>query len=124
MRYRPRSLVIVAVLAGLAWGCGGSSMPKGSYGTLFGRVTSSSGQPISGATVVVDIVVKATTDAGGMYTVTTVPVDAGGTSTTVCAQAAGFQSKTANPPPTVAENARVEVNISLSPGSSGPCTGG
>ncbi|MDQ2816666.1 MAG: carboxypeptidase-like regulatory domain-containing protein [Candidatus Eremiobacteraeota bacterium] len=119
MTNRLRWLALLAALTSA--GCAAATMPKGSYGTVFGRVTNSSGQPISGATVVVDIVVKATTDANGSFTVTTVPVDAAGTNTSVCAQAAGYAPKTVYP--TVTDNARVEADVALAPGS-GQCTGG
>ena len=87
--------------------------PQGNYGTIMGVVKSSSGQPIAGATVAADIVVTATTDANGKYTIQQVPIDSPSTTTTVSCTAQGYQ----NPPDqhlTVAAGKQYEVDFTLS----------
>jgi len=103
-----------ALVLGVA-GCGGGSVaPQGNYGTISGTVKSSAGQPISGATVTVDLSISVQTDANGKYTVQTVPIDSPTTTTTVTCSASGYQ----DPPPqhvTVSAGKTYEVDFTLSP---------
>lgn len=105
-------LIALGLLA--AAGCGGPGVPQGNYGTLFGRVTNPSGQPIAGATITVDYVITTQTGADGSYRVTTVPADPSSAKQTVVqASKAGFvtQQQPANVPP----NAQTEVDFTLQP---------
>jgi hypothetical protein len=55
--------------------CQNPNSPSGSYGTISGKVTSSTGQPVAGVVVVVDNVLNsAPSAADGSYTVQLVPV--------------------------------------------------
>ncbi|GAC1306409.1 MAG: hypothetical protein NVS2B3_14950 [Vulcanimicrobiaceae bacterium] len=63
-------LACVALVAG----CGSALPPVGNYATIAGRVTdAATGAPLAGATVLVNSVLSATTDANGTYRIVTVP---------------------------------------------------
>lgn len=104
---------LVAAFLAIA-GCNNNpAAPQGNYGTIMGVVKSSSGQPIAGASVAADIVVSATTDANGKYTLQQVPIDSPTTTTTVSCSAPGYQ----NPPDqhiTVSAGKQYEVDFTLS----------
>ena len=96
-----RHLIIMAVLisaivtiAGCNTGNGGP-VGQGNYGTIFGTVTAAAGgKPISGAGIQISFVIHTTTDANGLYRVTSVPIDSPGLDETVVATATGYQSQT------------------------------
>jgi hypothetical protein len=68
-----KSLAALAAAA-LLVACQNPMNPTGNYGSISGRVTTASGQPVAGVTVTVDSGPYATTGADGTYTITTVPV--------------------------------------------------
>jgi len=94
-------------------GCGNPAASQGNYGTIMGTVKSSAGQPIAGAVVVVDMVLKSTpTGPDGKYTIPTVPIDSPTTTTSVACSAPGYQ----DPPPqhvTVTASKQIEVDFTL-----------
>lgn len=68
-----RAGFIIAIALSLA-GCGDGLPPVGKYATISGRLTDAgNGAPISFATVTVNGVLFARTDADGNYKITTVP---------------------------------------------------
>jgi hypothetical protein len=97
-------------------GCGGNAAaPQGNYGSIMGIVKSTAGQPIAGAIVTVDMVLKSTpTGPDGKYTIQTVPIDSSTTTTSVGCSATGYQ----DPPQqnvTVAAGKQIEVDFTLTP---------
>ncbi len=96
--------------------CGGNAAaPQGNYGTILGVVKSAAGQPIAGATVIVDMVLKSTpTGPDGKYTVQTVPIDSSTTTTSVACSAPGYQDPPAQHV-TVAAGKQIEVDFTLTP---------
>jgi len=111
-RYFLRAGALMAALA--VFGCGSQAVPKGDYGTVSGHVKSSSGQPISGATVTIDSVLTATTASDGSYSVGTVPADSADTNTMVQAAAHGFTCPTQSTK--VTSQASSTVDFICSPG--------
>ena len=96
--------------------CGGNAAaPQGNYGTIMGVVKSTAGQPVAGATVTVDMVLKSSpTGADGKYMIQTVPIDSSTTTTSVSCSAPGYL----DPPPqhvTVAAGKQIEVDFTLTP---------
>lgn len=90
-----RRAIAMAVIFTLA-GCAGQALPKGDYGTVHGIVKSTSGAAVQGATITIDTVLTASTDASGSYTVPTVPADDANSSTAVyCNPPPGYVA----PPP-------------------------
>jgi predicted small secreted protein len=86
--------VAVTSLAGCNTGNGGP-VGQGNYGTVFGTVTDSvTGKPISGASVVISIVVGTHTDASGAYRFTGVPLDSTGIDESIVASNPGYQNQT------------------------------
>lgn len=67
-------LLVAVAMAALVAACQNPANPPGNYGTITGKVTTTSGQPVAGVTVTVDNGPYATTGADGAYTITTVPV--------------------------------------------------
>jgi hypothetical protein len=64
----------LASAAALLGGCGPAIPPAGDYATVSGVVTDSvSGAPIAGASVKIDVVFSATTDANGSFRIANVP---------------------------------------------------
>jgi hypothetical protein len=96
--------------------CGGNAAaPQGNYGTIIGVVKSTAGQPIAGATVTVDMVLKSSpTGADGKYMIQTVPIDSSTTSTNVACSAPGYQDPPAQHV-TVVAGKQIEVDFSLAP---------
>jgi hypothetical protein len=70
---RTLSLVIIAAVMSLAACQNPNSAPPGDYGTVSGKITSASGQPVAGVVVQVDSGPEGTSGADGNYVVTTVP---------------------------------------------------
>jgi hypothetical protein len=65
---------VLALAAASLAGCGPAVPPAGDYATVFGVVTDSrSGAPIPGASITVDVVYTATTDANGSFRISSVP---------------------------------------------------
>ena len=63
----------LGLFAALA-GCGPAIPPAGNYATISGRVTdATTGMPVTGTTVAVNVVLSGTSDASGNYRVTNVP---------------------------------------------------
>ena len=92
-----RAGILLACVA-LVSGCGSALPPVGKYATISGRVTdASTGSPLAGATVVIDSVLSATTDANGTYRVVTVPT--GGWSYSVSGPTRYGIASADNPPP-------------------------
>jgi len=112
---RSISAAVLAVAVALAGCGGGGAAPQGNYGTISGLVKTAGGQPIAGAVVTVDMVLKsAPTGPDGKYTVQTVPIDSPTTTTTVACSAAGYQDPPAQHV-TVTAGKQVEVDFSLTP---------
>jgi hypothetical protein len=67
--------VFALALAGTTLaGCGPQVPPVGNYATVFGQVTdAASNAPVAGASVTVNFVLTATTDANGNYRIANVP---------------------------------------------------
>jgi len=72
MRITFAAVVIAATLALQA--CNSPAIPPGNYGSVAGTITSTSGQPIAGAVVVIDYALTGTSGPDGKYIVNTVPV--------------------------------------------------
>jgi len=72
MRITFAAVVIAAALALQA--CNSPAIPPGNYGSVAGTVTSTSGQPIAGATVQVDFGPSNVSGPDGKYTVNNVPI--------------------------------------------------
>ncbi len=104
------------VLAMTLVACGGNpSAPQGNYGTIFGTVKSTSGQPIAGAKATADTVISSQpTGPDGKYTIQTVPIDSPTTTTTVTCHADGYQDPPAQHV-TVTAGKQIEVDFTLSP---------
>lgn len=69
------TVVAVGLIASLALAaCGNPAAPQGNYGNIAGIITSSSGQPIAGATITVDYGPYATSGPDGKYLVPGVPI--------------------------------------------------
>lgn len=96
--------------------CGGNpAAPQGNYGTIIGIVKSTGGQPIAGAVVTVDMVLKsAPTGPDGKYMIQTVPIDSSTTTTSVACSAPGYQDPPAQHV-TVAAGKQIEVDFTLAP---------
>jgi hypothetical protein len=68
-----RAAALVLLLGAFA-GCGPDIPPAGNYATVSGQVTdSSTGKGVAGATVSVNVVLFATTDANGNFKIGNVP---------------------------------------------------
>jgi hypothetical protein len=112
----PISRILAAAALGLALAsCGNPAAPQGNYGTIFGVVKSTSGQPVAGAVVTADTVISsAPTGPDGKYTIQTVPVDSPTTTTSVTCAAQGYQT-----PPgqsvTVVSGKQIEADFTLKP---------
>jgi hypothetical protein len=115
-----RSLILAAaaaMLTGLA-GCstGPGQVGQGDYGTIFGTVTDAkTGKPITGAQIVISVVVKIFTDANGAYRETGVPVDSTGIDESVTVSANGYQGQTKSVH-VAAAGQQYEVDFQLQPG--------
>ncbi|MBC5798947.1 MAG: carboxypeptidase regulatory-like domain-containing protein [Candidatus Eremiobacteraeota bacterium] len=108
-----RRTFLVALLTLPLAGCGLGLPPAGDYATVNGHVTdAATGRPVQGATVLVNGVLPATTDAAGNFTVT--PVPTGAWSYTVTAPNHKKAAST-NPPPLTPGEKR-DFPIRLSPG--------
>ncbi len=95
-------------------GCGLGLPPAGDYATVYGQVTDAgTGQPVQGASVLVNGVLPATTDAAGNFTLS--PVPTGAWSYTVTAPKHKKVAST-NPPPLTPGEKR-NFPIRLTPGS-------
>jgi hypothetical protein len=104
-----------AVLCLALTSCGNPAAPQGNYGTIFGVVKSTGGQPIAGAVVTADTVIaSAPTGPDGKYTIQTVPVDSPTTTTSVTCAAAGFQTPPAQSV-TVTSGKQIEADFTLTP---------
>ncbi|GAC1442685.1 MAG: hypothetical protein NVS2B8_04650 [Vulcanimicrobiaceae bacterium] len=69
---RRTSLVVLCAVA--LTGCGQGVPPVGNYATVVGRVTDArTGTGVVGATVTVNVILTATTDASGAFRVANVP---------------------------------------------------
>lgn len=66
-------LGIVSIIVSLA-ACTNPAAPPGNYGSISGKITSTSGQPLAGANVVVDNGPSGTSAADGTYNIAYVPV--------------------------------------------------
>ena len=75
-------------------------------GTLWGRVTDGSGQPIDDASVQVDSMSPVKTDGNGYYVVTLIPAAAGGTNYRVTASKSGYPTVVHDPVQVVAGDIR------------------
>lgn len=72
-----RLAFVLSFVAVVATGCGPAIPAVGNYASVSGHVTDAvAGAPLAGATVVVNSVLSATTDASGAYRVVTVPTGA------------------------------------------------
>ena len=99
--------------------CGNPAGPvgQGDYATMFGTVTSSAGgKPITGAKIVISVVVTVYTDTNGKYRETGVPIDSPGIDESVTASAAGYQTQTKSVH-VAAAGQQYEVDFQLQPGS-------
>jgi len=68
------SLIAAAVVAAVFLSaCSNPAGPAGQYGSIKGTITSTSGQPIAGARITVDLTLTATSNADGTYQVNNVP---------------------------------------------------
>ncbi|MDQ6781686.1 MAG: carboxypeptidase-like regulatory domain-containing protein [Candidatus Eremiobacteraeota bacterium] len=89
------SLALAAIAAALALGaCGNPAGPPGQYGTIKGTITSTSGQPISGAHILIDYSIPTTSKSDGTYEYTNVPVAPSAAPAVVTVSAQGFQPAT------------------------------
>lgn len=108
----PRLGVIAVLLSMLLASCGPEFPPAGNYATVSGRVTdASSGIGIANATITVNVVLAATTDATGSFRIVSVPT---GSWEYAVAAPTGFISPAPvdNPPPLMPGEART-ITISL-----------
>lgn len=105
-------VAFVLAFAALVTGCGPAIPPVGNYASVSGRVTdAATGAGLAGATVLVNSVSSAVSDATGSYRIVTVPT--GGWHYSV-AGPAGYGSVGAdNPPPLMPGEART-LDIALS----------
>ena len=114
IRFIACGAIAVAVL--LATGCNNPGAPQGNYGTIFGKVTSTSGQPIANATVVIDGVINTPTLADGTYSYSNVPLTDPLSPATVQAQASGYQTSSTRSVQCQTAGCKTEVDFTLSPG--------
>jgi len=71
---RARGVVLLGFAMAVVSGCGSAIPPAGNYASVSGRISDArSGAALTGATVVVNSVFSATTDATGAYRIVTVP---------------------------------------------------
>jgi Carboxypeptidase regulatory-like domain len=109
------AVLAAAVVASALSACSNPAAPQGNYGTITGKIMSTSGRPVVGATITVDYSITATSKADGTYTVQTVPVTTPSAPAIVQVTAQGYQT----PPPRsdvqVQSGASVQVNFTLNP---------
>ncbi len=105
-----RFVVLVALLVAPLSGCGLGLPPAGDYATVFGQVTNAAGQPVAGATVLVNDVLSTTTDASGNFTLS--PVPTGAWSYTVTAPNYKSVGSTSPPPLTPGEKRNFPIRLS------------
>jgi hypothetical protein len=106
----------IAVAAMVIAGCNNPGALQGNYGTIFGKVTSTSGQPIANATVVIDGVINTPTLADGTYSYSNVPLTDPLSPATVSAQASGYQTSSVRSAQCQTAGCKTEVDFTLSPG--------
>ncbi|HLW38683.1 MAG TPA: carboxypeptidase-like regulatory domain-containing protein [Candidatus Eremiobacteraceae bacterium] len=108
-------IAAVAATALLLAACGNPAGPPGQYGTIKGTITSAAGQPIAGATILIDYTINATSKTDGSYQADLVPSAPASAPAVVTVSAPGYQSQTRTDivvqvgQPTV-------VNFTLAPG--------
>ena len=108
----PRLRFIAALLAISLASCGPAIPPAGNYATVSGRVTdAASGAGVASATVTVNVVLAATTDASGNFRIVSVPTGSWEYAVTA---PTGFinPAPVDNPPPLMPGEART-IAISL-----------
>lgn len=89
------SLAAATVAIALALGaCGNPAGPAGQYGTIKGTITSTSGQPIGGAQILIDYSIPTTSKTDGTYEYTNVPVAPSAAPAVVAVNAQGYQPAT------------------------------
>ncbi|MDQ2908466.1 MAG: carboxypeptidase-like regulatory domain-containing protein [Candidatus Eremiobacteraeota bacterium] len=104
-----RLAAVVALISLALTGCGLGLPPAGDYATVYGQVTNAAGQPVQGATVLVNDVLTATTDATGNFTVS--PVPTGAWSYTVTAPNYKNVGSTSPPPLTPGEKRDFPIRL-------------
>ncbi len=109
-------LGIAAVLCSLLLtACNNPAGPPGQYGIIKGTITSSSGQPVAGATILVDYTENATSKTDGTYEVDNVPQAPSTAPAIVQVSANGYQSQMRSDV-IVQVGQTTVVNFTLSPG--------
>lgn len=106
-----RFALLIAFACGPLAGCGLGLPPAGDYATVYGQVTNAAGQPVQGATVLVNDVLSATTDATGNFTLS--PVPTGAWSYTVTAP--HYQNVGSTSPPPLTPGEKRDFPIRLAP---------
>jgi hypothetical protein len=102
----------LAALVGVLAGCGPDIPPAGNYATVSGQVTSSAtGTGVAGATVSVNVVLSATSDANGNFKITNVPTGPWSYSVTAPSGFTAPAGSDSNPP--LAPGEVRTLNISL-----------
>lgn len=111
-----RSWIVTAILiATLSLAaCGNPAAPQGNYGIIKGTVTSTSGQPVAGATILIDFSIQVTTKSDGTYEYDYAPVTTSTSPDTVSVTASGYQSQTQSNVQ-VQQGKPTVVNFTLSP---------
>ncbi|MBV8600459.1 MAG: carboxypeptidase regulatory-like domain-containing protein [Candidatus Eremiobacteraeota bacterium] len=104
-----RRAFLIALLVPVLAGCNSPAVPpQQNYATIYGVVyDGATGQPLSGATVLIDSVLSATSGANGAYAVANVPIGPFSAVTS----ASGYTSRTDQG--TVASGDRYLLNVSL-----------
>lgn len=110
MRLIRFALLVAFACAPLA-GCGLGLPPAGDYATVYGQVTNTAGQPVQGATVLVNDVLSATTDAMGNFTVSPVPTGAW----SYTATAPNYKNIGSTSPPPLTPGEKRDFPIRLTP---------
>ncbi len=106
----PRTIFILALLVIPLAGCGLGLPPVGDYATVYGQVTdSTTGSPVAGASVLINGVLAATTDASGNFKLS--PVPTGAWSYTVTASKYKNAGSTSPPPLTPGEQRNFPVRL-------------
>src|SRR5579864_9530829 len=108
-------LAAVAVAALALAACNNPAAPQGNYGTIFGKVSSTSGQPIANATVLIDSVIKVQTAADGTYSYSNVPLTDQLSPALVQASATGYQTSQVKNAQCASPGCKVEVDFTLTP---------
>ncbi len=108
----------------VAWAlvaCTNPAAPPGNYGSIAGKITSNSGQPLAGVVVQVDSGPSGTSGSDGTYSIAYVPVTDALSPDTVAVEASSVPRGYAAPPPLT--NVQVKggqtttgVNFVLAPG--------